>query len=70
MDIDLTCAVIFLRNLGRNTALRTKNTLKYKNMNLHEYYRSHKDAINTSIMENACDHAVGRLLSAHDAPFD
>ncbi len=49
MDIDLTCAVIFLRNLGRNTALRTKNTLKYKNMNLHEYYRSHKDAINSSI---------------------
>ena len=38
-------------------------------MNLHEYYRSHKEAINTSIMEIACDLAVGRLLSAHDAPF-
>ena len=49
MDIDLTCAVIFLRNLGRNTALRTKNTLKYKNKNIHQYYRSHKDAITSSI---------------------
>ncbi|OKZ36908.1 MAG: hypothetical protein BHV68_13350 [Bacteroidales bacterium 43_8] len=39
-------------------------------MNLHEYYRSHKEAINTSIMEIACDLAVGRLLSAHDAPFE
>ena len=71
MDIDLTCAVIFLRNLGRNTALRTKNTLKYKNdMNLHEYYRNHKETINSSIMEIACDLAVGRLLTAHDAPFE
>ena len=39
-------------------------------MNLHEYYRSHKDAINSSIMEIACDLAVGRLLTAHDAPFE
>ena len=39
-------------------------------MNLHEYYRSHKEAINTSIMEIACDLAVGRLLNAHDAPFE
>ena len=39
-------------------------------MNLNEYYRNHKDAINSSIMEIACDLAVGRLLSAHDAPFE
>ena len=39
-------------------------------MNLHEYYRSHKEAINTSIMEIACDLAVGRLLNAHGAPFE
>ena len=34
-------------------------------MNLNEYYRNHKDAINASIMEIACDLAVGRLLSTH-----
>lgn len=39
-------------------------------MNLHEYYRNYKDAINSSIMEIACDLAVARLLNAHDAPFD
>lgn len=39
-------------------------------MNLYEYYRNHKDAINSSIMEIACDLAVGRRLSAHDAPFE
>ena len=39
-------------------------------MNLHEYYRNHKDAINASIMEIACDLAVGRLLSTHDTPFE
>lgn len=39
-------------------------------MNLYEYYRNHKDAINASIMEIACDLAVGRLLNAHDAPFE
>ena len=39
-------------------------------MNLHEYYRNHKDAINASIMDIACDLAVGRLLNAHDAPFE
>lgn len=39
-------------------------------MNLNEYYRNHKDAINASIMEIACDLAVGRLLNAHDAPFE
>ena len=37
-------------------------------MNLNEYYRNHKDAINASIMEIACDLAVGRLLSTHDTP--
>lgn len=37
-------------------------------MNLNEYYRNHKDAINSSIMEIACDLAVGQLLNAHDAP--
>ena len=39
-------------------------------MNLNEYYRNHKDAINASIMEIACDLAVGRLLSTHDTPFE
>ena len=39
-------------------------------MNLHEYYRNHKDAINASIMDIACDLAVGRLLNAHGAPYD
>ena len=39
-------------------------------MNLNEYYRNHKDAINSSIMEIACDLAVGQLLNAHDAPFE
>ena len=39
-------------------------------MNLNEYYRNHKDAINASIMEIACDLAVGRLLNAHGAPFE
>ena len=34
-------------------------------MNLHEYYRNHKGAINASIMDIACDLAVGRLLNAH-----
>ena len=33
-------------------------------MNLHEYYRNHKGAINASIMDIACDLAVGRLLNA------
>ncbi len=39
-------------------------------MNLYEYYRNHKDAINASIMEIACDLAVGRLLNVHEAPFE
>lgn len=39
-------------------------------MNLHEYYRNHKDAINASIMDIACDLAVGRLLNVHEAPFE
>ena len=30
----------------------------------------YKDAINASIMDIACDLAVGRLLNAHDAPFE
>lgn len=39
-------------------------------MNLHEYYRSHKATIHSSIIEIACDLAIGQLLSAHDAPFE
>ena len=38
--------------------------------NLHRYYKDRKDDINSSIMEIACDLAVGRLLNAHDAPFE
>lgn len=57
-------------DVGRNTITQTKNILINENMNLHEYYRTHKDAINASIMEIACDLAVGRLLSTHDTPFE
>ena len=39
-------------------------------MNLHEYYRSHKDAINSSIMEIACDLAGGGRRSAHEEPLE
>lgn len=57
-------------DVRRNTITQTENFLINENMNLHEYYRNHKDAINASIMEIACDLAVGRLLNAHDAPFE
>ncbi len=62
-----------LRNIpaeSRQEYSSSNQKQKYKNMNLHEYYRNHKDAINSSIMEIACDLAVGRLLTAHDAPFE
>lgn len=57
-------------DVRRNTITQTKNILMNETMNLHEYYRNHKDAINASIMDIACDLAVGRLLNAHDAPFE
>ena len=58
-------------NLPISTGItQTKNILMNETMNLHEYYRNHKDAINASIMEIACDLAVGRLLNAHGAPFE
>ena len=58
-------------NLPISTGItQTKNILMNETMNLHEYYRNHKDAINASIMDIACDLAVGRLLNAHDAPFE
>ena len=58
-------------NLPISTGItQTKNILTNETMNLHEYYRNHKDAINASIMDIACDLAVGRLLNAHGAPFE
>ena len=58
-------------NLPISTGItQTKNILMNETMNLHEYYRNHKDAINASIMDIACDLAVGRLLNAHGAPFE
>lgn len=33
--------------------------------NLHRYYKNHKDDINSSIMELACDLAVARLMNEH-----
>ena len=57
-------------DVRRNTITQTKNILMNETMNLHEYYRNHKDAINASIMDIACDLAVGRLLNAHGAPFE
>lgn len=57
-------------DVRRNTITQTKNILTNETMNLHEYYRNHKDAINASIMDIACDLAVGRLLNAHGAPFE
>mgnify|MGYP000761705877 FL=1 len=58
-------------NLPISTGItQTKNILMNETMNLHEYYRNHKGAINASIMDIACDLAVGRLLNAHGAPFE
>lgn len=58
-------------NLPISTGItQTKNILMNETMNLHEYYRNHKDAINASIMDIACDLAVGQLLNAHGAPFE
>ena len=39
-------------------------------MNLHEYYRNHKDAINASIMDIACDLAVGRTGKSYHHDSD
>lgn len=39
-------------------------------MDLHKYYKEHKDNINSSIMEIASDLAVARLLSKYQQPFD
>lgn len=38
--------------------------------NLYQYYKDNKDDINSSIMELASDLAVGRLMNAHDRPFE
>ena len=35
-------------------------------MNLHEYYRNHKDAINASIMDIACDPPFETFVEADD----
>ena len=42
-------------DVRRNTITQTKNILMNETMNLHEYYRNHKDAINASIMDIACE---------------
>lgn len=39
-------------------------------MDLHQYYKDHKDEINSSIMEIASDLAVARLVDKHQMPFD
>lgn len=39
-------------------------------MDLHKYYKEHKDDINSSIMEIASDLAVARLKDTHDLPFE
>lgn len=38
--------------------------------NLHRYYKNHKDDINSSIMELACDLAAARLMNEHGQPFE
>ncbi len=38
--------------------------------NLHQYYKNHKDDINSSIMELACDLAAARLMNEHGQPFE
>lgn len=39
-------------------------------INLHRYYKDHKDDINSSIMELACDLAAARLMNEHGQPFE
>ncbi len=39
-------------------------------MDLHHYYKEHKDEINSLIMEIASDLAVGRLVAKHGQPFE
>lgn len=39
-------------------------------MDLHKYYKEHKNDINSSIMEIAADLAVARLKDTHDLPFE
>lgn len=39
-------------------------------MDLHHYYKEHKDDINSSIMEIASDLAVGRLVDKYKQPFE
>ena len=38
--------------------------------NLHRYYKNHKDDINSSIMELACDLAAARLMNEHGQPVE
>ena len=38
--------------------------------NLHRYYKDHKDDINSSIIELACDLAAARLMNEHGQPFE
>ncbi|MEG0647110.1 MAG: hypothetical protein RR471_08065 [Bacteroides sp.] len=39
-------------------------------MHLNEYYRDHRDEINSSIMEIASDLAVARMIEKHNQPFE
>lgn len=39
-------------------------------MDLHKYYKEHKDDINSSIMEIASDLAVARLVDKYKQPFE
>ena len=39
-------------------------------MDLHHYYKEHKDEINSSIMEIASDLAIGRLVAKYKQPFE
>ena len=39
-------------------------------MDLHHYYKEHKNEINSSIMEVASDLAVGRLVDKYKQPFE
>lgn len=39
-------------------------------MDLHKYYKEHKDDINSSIMEIAVELATARLKDAYNLPFE
>lgn len=39
-------------------------------VDLHKYYKEHKDDINSSIMEIAADLATARLKDTHNLPFE